>query len=108
MKQNLVLLLSVFHFSVERHVSESPRIYKLKTDIYVVTGCICSCECVVNDCVNYARCSAVEAAIDGRQPKVGPIHRVAATKGSVTVVEWQEWKVGLVRMSCANGGATAH
>jgi hypothetical protein len=77
-----MLLFSVFHFSVERHVSESPRIYKLNTDIYVVTCYICLCECVVNDCINHARGSAVGTAIDGQPPKVGPVYRVVSTKGA--------------------------
>lgn len=40
-------------------MSESPRIYKLNTDIYIVTCRVYLCE-----------------------PKVGPVHRVASTKGA--------------------------
>lgn len=63
-------------------MSESPRIYKLNTDIYVVACRVYWCECVVNYCMKHARGSAVGAAIDGQQPKVGPVHRVATTKGA--------------------------
>lgn len=43
---------------------------------------VCLCECVVNDCINHASGSAVGATSDGQQPKVGPVHRVASTKGA--------------------------
>lgn len=61
-------------------MSESPRIYKPNTDIYVVTCYVCLCECVLNDCINHGRGSAVGAAIDGQPPKVGSVHRVVFTK----------------------------
>jgi hypothetical protein len=40
-KQNFLLLLTVFNFGVQRRVSESISMYKLDTVIYTVCVCVC-------------------------------------------------------------------
>jgi hypothetical protein len=56
--------------------------HKLNTDIHVATCYVCLYESVLNDCINHASGSAVEATSDGQQPKVSTVHRVASMKGA--------------------------
>jgi hypothetical protein len=85
-KQNLILFLSVFHFSAERHVSEYIRIHKSNTDIYKMICHVRFRDCVMNlsyifYCISYGILCIVLCTVYCIRFNVWSRHRWTTTKG---------------------------